>query len=446
MSKANVRLADSMPHLLFIAYPFPPTSVSGANRTWPLAKYLARMGWTVTVVSAREASFSRQKGVREMQDACRREGVNWITVGTATWSADSPDAVVPAWQRLCSLMRRAAQGVARRAFRLRWDDLWSLHAYVRLTCRPPMRPDVVLATGMPFSSFLLARILARRFQVPYVLDYRDPWSANPYWAHDGRSTVVQRLEYWALSHAYGSTMVSPSQADAQHDAFADYPRPTVITNGFDPEQLGQSRQPAADRCTIIYAGILYPGKRDIDPVLNALHVAHHNRSSHGRPFEFRYYGAHAELVRQKVSEYQIDSLSQVRGQTCQADVLSAISRADVCVVITGMQDRAGAAERGIVTGKIFEALGLGIPILLISPRDSDARQILQAAGSSGCAFCASEVDAMAEWLTEVNLRPPHRNSPPDRFSWPVLAKDFDRVLRKAIHSPSGCTPIRQVEG
>jgi len=435
-----------MPHLLFIAHPFPPTSVSGANRTWPLAKYLARMGWTVTVVSAREASLSRQRGVREMQDACRHEGVNWITVGTATWSADSSGAVVPAWERRRSLLRRAVQGVARRVFRLPWDELWSLHAYVSLTLRPPIHPDVVLATGMPFSSFLLARILARRFKVPYVLDYRDPWTANPYRAHGGRPTLVQRLERWALSRARGTTMVSPSQADAQHDAFADCPRPTVITNGFDPEQLDQSRQPAADRCTIIYAGILYPGKRDIDPVLNALRVAHHNRSAHGRPFEFRYYGAHAELVRQKVSEYQIDSLSQVRGQTCQTDVLTAISRADVCVVITGMQDRAGAAERGIVTGKIFEAIGLGTPILLISPRDSDARHILKAAGSSGRAFCASEVEAMADWLMEVNLRPPQRPSPSPRFSWSDLAKDFDMVLRKALSAPCSGAPISEVEG
>jgi len=442
---ATVRWVERMPHLLFIAYRFPPTPASGANRTWPLAKYLARIGWTVTVVSAREASFSRQNGVRKMRDACRHEGVNWITVGTATWSADTSGAVVPSWERLRSLLRRAVQGVARRVFRLPWDELWSLHAYVGLTLRPPIHPDVVLATGKPFSSFLLARIFARRFQVPYVLDYRDPWTVNPYRAPGGGSTLVQRLERWALSGAHGTTMVSPSQAEAQHETFRDHPRPTVITNGFDPEQLAPAPRPDARRCTIIYAGILYPGKRDIDPVLKSLALALQCRASLSRPFEFHYYGANAELVRSKVSEYHLDSVSHVYGHTRQADVLTAISRADVSVVITGVQDRAGAAERGIVTGKIFEAIGLGTPILLISPRDSDARQMLEAAGNSGRAFCASEVEAMADWLMEINLRPPQRPSPSPRFSWPVLAKDFDMVLRKALSAPRSGSPIGEVE-
>ncbi|MEE3920661.1 glycosyltransferase [Micromonospora sp. BRA006-A] len=44
------------------------------------------------------------------------------------------------------------------------------------------RPDVILVSGPPFSGFVVAATLARRFRVPWVADYRDLWSVgNDHW-------------------------------------------------------------------------------------------------------------------------------------------------------------------------------------------------------------------------------------------------------------------------
>ena len=37
--------------LLFLAYFFPPANMSGCVRTWNIAKYLARLGWDIVVVT-----------------------------------------------------------------------------------------------------------------------------------------------------------------------------------------------------------------------------------------------------------------------------------------------------------------------------------------------------------------------------------------------------------
>lgn len=40
------------------------------------------------------------------------------------------------------------------------------------------RPDLVFATGSPWTSLVIARELGRRFSVPFIVDFRDPWANN----------------------------------------------------------------------------------------------------------------------------------------------------------------------------------------------------------------------------------------------------------------------------
>jgi hypothetical protein len=54
-------------------------------------------------------------------------------------------------------------------------------------------------------------------------------------------------------------------------------------------------------------------------------------------------------------------------------------------------DSASPAEAGIITGKIFEALGLGVPILVIAPHGSDVEAVVDNAGC-GSVFSGSETE------------------------------------------------------
>lgn len=426
-----------MPNLLFIAYPFPPAPFSGANRTWPLAKYLSRLGWTVTVVSARDPAYSRRAASEAMADMCRAEGVKLITVGTGTWAPDDAGAAIPRIERLKSDWRRCSQGLLRRVLRMGDPELWCFRCGVRLLACSGLQPDAILATGMPFGSFVLARALSRYFGAPYVLDYRDPWTANPYRA-DAQAPVTTALEVWALSRASATVMVSPSQASAQSRCFPRFTQPEVLTNGYDPEMLSSVKEKFQSKCVIVYAGILYPGKRDLDPILAALARSSTSELHAARPLELHYYGPHNDLVSHTASKHGVSSRVVLHGLVSRAEVLSAVKSAHAAIVVTGMSDEASLAERGIVTGKIFEAIGLGTPVLLISPRDSDARQLLTDT-KGGVAFCASQVDDIARWLVALASRPRISKSPPSICSWVTLSKRLDSLLRSAIAAPGNCT-------
>ncbi len=423
-----------MPNLLFIAHPFPPAPFSGANRTWPLAKNLSRLGWNVTVVSARDHAYSRRAASKAIADLCRAEGLKLITVGSGTWAPDDAESRLPHIERLKSNGRRYTQGLLRRVIRMCDSDLWCVRCGVGLILRPRPTPDVILATGKPFGSFVLARTLSSYFGVPYVLDYRDPWSANPY-RGSATSRLALALETWSLARASATVMVSRSQAEAQKQYFPQFAQPEIVTNGYDHELLDSIEGHTCDKCVIVYAGILYPGKRDLDPVLAAIARVGAQPCRALRPIELHYFGPQSDLVRHAANVHGAGESVVLHSLVSRTEVLKAVKSADAAVVITGMNDEAPLAERGIMTGKIFEALGLGTPVLLISPRNSDARQLLVDT-NNGAAYCASQIDDITQWLVDLTSRPRPPRTPATICSWVTLAEKFDRILRAVVKSPS----------
>src|SRR5262249_9497451 len=57
------------------------------------------------------------------------------------------------------------------------------------------RFDLILATGEPYSAYLIAKALSRRSGVPYVIDMRDPWTLAPY-RDVQRAAWRKSLERW----------------------------------------------------------------------------------------------------------------------------------------------------------------------------------------------------------------------------------------------------------
>ena len=52
--------------------------------------------------------------------------------------------------------------------------------YIKFSLALPYdyKPDLIIATGPVFTNFILAYVEAIRFKVPFIIDYRDPWSMN----------------------------------------------------------------------------------------------------------------------------------------------------------------------------------------------------------------------------------------------------------------------------
>jgi hypothetical protein len=278
------------PTVLIVSYHFYPAGEIGARRVTALARHLAEQGMRVVVVSAfanrpipRGAEI--QPGVIAIP-VCRPERP-WLDLLVALKrtilaqrNTDSRraargagDSAAPAEERARSLRAKLRD----RYFRLVYfvDDYkkWAWHA-ARAAVHAGREYDarLIVASGPPHSGLLAGAWAGRRLGIPYVADFRDPWSdvlAVSYSDRPVELRLSRVLEGWIMRSAAAVTSTSAAAASLLAERNKDVAgKIHVIRNGYD----GSVAPPLTDtggRLSILYAGVLYL-HRSPYPLLAAL--------------------------------------------------------------------------------------------------------------------------------------------------------------------------------
>lgn len=415
----------SMKRLLYLAYCFPPAPFIASVRTWNVARQLARIGWQVTVVTPHPSLWRRIDSTQPSAEDAAKEGLELLHTGHY-W----PWLVTDYLRNSHPRFAWAVGGPFRKLLRS-----CGLEGYigwipaVKSACARyrPGDIDVVLGTGNPFVTFGLARSLARRLHCPYVLDYRDLWTGNP-----GRAQVpwIRWTERRILGAAAAITIVSKSLTEvlAQHFGVSD--RVHVISNGYNATEQASLQPLNFCEPAVVYAGTLYPPNAVLDPVFSAL--SNLNRSN--IDWKFHYYGSMTSLVADAAKRAGITNRLVLHGQVPRREALAAAKGAHCAVVVTSVLDTASASERGIVTGKIFELVGMGVPILLVAPPFSDAEAVV---GTCGHRFSGSQINEMTSYLADLLTSPRRSFTPPPEYDWETLGMRLHQVLEGIVRGPTG---------
>jgi hypothetical protein len=150
----------------------------------------------------------------------------------------------------------------------------------------------------------------------------------------------------------------------------------------------------------------------------------------GAGLVFRNYGGQTDHVREEAERFRVMEQVVLHGSVSQDEALAAIKGAGLAVVITTVAEEATLAEKGIMTGKVFEPLGLGTPILLIAPPGSDVEAIAETTGLAQ-QFTGSDVAGMASFLTGLISGRAIAPKSVEAYAWSSLAGRFDAILREA---------------
>ena len=133
------------------------------------------------------------------------------------------------------------------------------------------RPDLIFTTSHPLASAVAGMMLKRRFALPLIVEFRDPWTLNPIrnWPTRLHFAVESLLERRVLRAADAVIMNTPrarlNLLGKYHWLDAD--RVHVISHGFDgdairtaPDNKETNSQERSDHKTLVYAGGFYPGR------------------------------------------------------------------------------------------------------------------------------------------------------------------------------------------
>lgn len=118
--------------------------------------------------------------------------------------------------------------------------------------------DVIIATGDPFVLFHYANKLSKKHQIPWIADYRDPWSHYFERKKNLSFSLLKWNEKRIVKNSAYIITVSEFLATKIGRLMENVPT-KVISNGYDPELIHQQDHIAQDSdiLTIAYAGTIY---------------------------------------------------------------------------------------------------------------------------------------------------------------------------------------------
>ncbi|MBK5116064.1 MAG: glycosyltransferase, partial [Thermoleophilia bacterium] len=346
--------------ILLVSYFFPPTRDTGAQRPAAMAKYLARLGHRVTVLTT--SAFGAVAGT----DAEHAGGVEIIP----STDLQTYRARLAGHERIDSLFdsdtysgkpHPLSYAVIPEPLRVAWAPFARRQA---LRAHRERHFDVVITTSPPESVHLIGRALARK-GVPWIADIRDAWTFEPLrprFPLAVQRRADERLERRLLGAADGVICVSePAAADLRSRRIAD---PMVIANAWDPDDDPPQAAVAAaagildpDRVTLLYTGRFGSYGRDPGAFvegLGALAVHHPERA---RRLEVAIAGPlrpdERALLESDLDPIRITLLGSVERERS----LALQRHADALLLL------AQPARSQLVNFKLFEYLAAGRPIL-----------------------------------------------------------------------------------
>ena len=407
--------------LLMIINEFPPTGLSGVQRALKFLKYTCREGWEVHAVVPKkpvrketdhsllddippEAHIHRVGGL-----GIRSRNVSRIT---STRFADTmPKNLLSRWfWTLAKFINDLFWPIDKQ---IGWMPFatWKAAQIIR---RHQIRNLYI--TAYPFSSFLAGIMLKKLFghKIFWVADYRDAWQFAPLLEKKAlpfRFKRITRIDARVLKTCDKAVFVTPH---IRNQYIAKYPwldeKSLVITNGFDEDDFTGLTPVRHDQPTVVYMGRM---DRNYG---NPLKLLAGMAGSSVPDLSFIHLGSIDPLLREWITAAGHAFYTHL-GYLPHRQALEHTLGADVNLI---MLDDNPASEQ-VYTGKLFELLRAGKPILSVGPKRSIIDTLLTEFGG-GLHVHISDPEAISTALDRLL-----QNQPPIITIQTDLIKCFSRA-------------------
>ena len=384
--------------LLLLCYFYPPLGGGGVHRALGFTRWLPRHGWDCTVVCAGpedcwvkdetlagqippETEVIRVPGGSALsawlglvRGVTRVAGRSAPAASGEPGSAGRRSGLVFGGLRLLSdwmLLPDSYAGWARRARRV---------AAARLE-----RGDVtaLLSSSPPDSVHLAALPLARRFGLPWVADFRDPWIGlhfrrPPTAWHAARQRELERR---VLTGADLVLAASRTHADdLESDPDARPRRVAHLPNGYQPDATSTSPSAGGDgprdpqHFTLVYSGTLSL-MPDAEVLFEALHQVLAQRPEARRRIRVRLAGPFDTDYEDRAVALGLKGIVEFLGPIAHGEARALQRSADLLLL---WKPR---GYRTMVPGKTYEYLDAGRPIVALLEADDEAARLVRRAGA-----------------------------------------------------------------
>lgn len=414
-----------MKSVLMIAYDFPPEGHAGVYRPLRFVRNLPSYGWKSTVIAAGGTLLQRPDPGLLAQLPDDTEVIRPIQPDDVWQSIQRRRArqlqpVAPPGTEVGAQQASVRSGRVRAAARelvRRLEACWYHPDMQARWIRPAVdagikvcggaRPEVIWATGPPWSSFVVAQQVARHTGIPYILDFRTSWTIvpspteaiRPFWAQRRDRRLLREL----FAGAHAVTFFYEAEAECfwrRYRGCLTASRIHIIPNGFDGA-VDDCALPGGETFRVLYTGTLSDYR--YETFLEALSMLRQRQPEYARHVSVSFVGEGGAEVALLAKQLNVSDMVSTAAPVSYAEVNRLQRRAHALLMFERRPSMKGFEL--LAGAKLFGYLRAGRPILGVVP-EGEAARVLRDVGvstigdpDSPVLICAALESMLKHWST-----------------------------------------------
>jgi glycosyltransferase involved in cell wall biosynthesis len=293
--------------------------------------------------------------------------------------ADEPIPVAILAEPSTSVKKRIANYVRLNLFvpdaKIGWYP-WAVREGSRLVRAE--KPSALFSTAPPPTAHLVAGALARRHRLPWIADFRDPWTDVHYYEGARRFPLTEaldhRLERSVFEGASRLTFVSRLDSERYASVYGKAEKHAYIPNGYDEADFEAitPEKPDSDRFVLMHLGSV--GKERCPTRLFAAIRRFAERGVvTAANFRLTFVGKVEPSVLETIRESGAEPFVDVVPYVPHHEALRLGQRAHALLLLITQSKQ----NAGILPGKTFEYLRYGRPVLALGPTGGEVARVLE---------------------------------------------------------------------
>lgn len=430
-----------MKRVLIITYYWPPSGGSGVQRWLKMSKYFPENGWQPVIYTADNAEYpvedaSLQNDVAPETEVIRRPIIEPYTFYKKFLGIKKDEKVKAGFinegKKKSGWKEKLSVWIRGNCF-IPDARCWWIKPSIRFLSKylKEHPVDAIISTGPPHSMHLIAKALHKKFNIPWVADFRDPWTDIDFY-HDLKLTKRSdkkhhHLENQVLTEATKVVTVGWDCAKGLENHGAK--DVNVITNGFDSssETTSESITQLQNECfTMSHIGIIGANRNPEKfwEAISELSIL---------DLKIRLIGQIDNSVIDSIKKNHIEKFVEIIPYIPHNQVVEEQSKSQVLLLFINNAPNA----KGVLTGKLFEYLASGRPILGIGPEDGDSAKII-AETQSGIVIDFKDKERMKSAIMDFyqkykdNQLVTKRDELIEKYSRKNLAQEFVKILKEIV--------------
>ena len=234
--------------------------------------------------------------------------------------------------------------------------------------------DVIISSGPPHSTHLIGLSLKNKFQIPWLSDFRDPWTNIDFYK-DLKLTKLADQKHKKLENdvlVQSDVVLTIGKQLSKELKTLGAKRVEIIENGFDPQDfLDDTNHELDEKFSIAHIGSFTPSRNHL-VLWKALSHLVDEQEEFKSKLEIKLIGKVDYSVLQSIKDFGLDTYLKKIEYVSHSEVIKHQKTSKLLLLMVNNTPNA----KGIVTGKVFEYMASKRPILAIGPKDGDLGEIL----------------------------------------------------------------------